>query len=105
MTHSISNKPFVPGLDTRIAYAKAKINLALNLASANEEMVDVYFYAKADGYRSFYSGIYNAPRLISEEADLLQAWEEGQADATYDSEMAECPCCRKMFGDPCPTHG
>ncbi len=102
----MSDFTFDGTLNTRIAFAQAKIGINLMLSDvSSEDMAEVMFDAEQSGYSDYGSCKHEPPALFQDEPALLQAWECGQNFAAEAEEMAECDSCNDGTGNPCPFHG
>ena len=102
----MSLSPLGGTLETRIAYAQAKIgNLLMPSDFSSDEMADVIRDAEEWGHCYYRNGEHEPPALFRDEPALLRAWKCGWSLAAESAEMAECSSCNDGTGNPCPFHG
>lgn len=93
------------GLETRIAYANAKVLATIDPAEGGDALVFACQDAKCEGMVDYRNGCHDVPALFRDEADLTEWWEDGQELAAVLAEMADCTGCNDPFLPLCPTHG
>lgn len=96
----------IRGLDIRVAHAQATIAERYSPSNAHADAVlTAMLAAGTQGFLDYGREIYDAPKMFSDEPDLLMFWELGQQKRERDEEMAACPCCKDRWRRPCPEHG
>lgn len=93
------------GLDTRVAYATAKVQYLIDAALGEEGTYLALLDANNVGYWDHRAGRLDMPLMFSGEPQLCVAWKDGHRRAAENEEMSSCEHCSSASHDPCPAHG
>lgn len=95
------------GLNERIAYAQAKIDMMFmpEGSPAENELHCIFHDAMSQGIHDYQNGKDDIPIMYLGIPLLVQGWMEGQDFAAESEEMANCDDCNDPDLPCCPFHG